>query len=244
MCWACYTSLSGGASALAGAAAGGPASAVGKAPMGDTEEKKKIDPKHLAIIGVGLLVALGFGAKTMMGSGSEGETLPEGGFAAPTKAPPNPAPPQPPPPAAPVGVAASPPTGGEVAAAGRMPFQFVASPNIRYAGATAAIVPTVTDAKVGEAKALAGMAHTQLNSLKKFAPVEIFVFNDERSARVLAMYQSKRRGAPLTSGDYQSPELVAVWKEVLVRYKSEGGRQSYSYPKDNPSNFWMSSARG
>ncbi|HEY0074340.1 MAG TPA: hypothetical protein VGB77_09580 [Abditibacteriaceae bacterium] len=245
MCWACYTSLTGGgvgAAALAGA--GAPMGAA--TPMADSDEKKKIDPKHLAIIGIGLLIAAGFGVSTMMGSGEgESDPLPFGGD---TVKPDKPA--GDPPPAvqaaAPSGanpVGPSAPTPGELGVAQKTPYQLVAAPNLRYSAATVAIVPTQNNVSPAEAKALATVAQQQILQKKKFAPVEIFVFNDEKSAQTLAAYQRRRRGAPLTASDYSSPDLAPAWKSVIIRHRNDGKRTAYTFPNLQPGSFWSNDSR-
>lgn len=244
MCWACYTSLTGGgvgATALAGA--GGP---IGTgATISDSEEKKKIDPKHLAIIGIGLLVAAGFGVSTMMGSGEgEEDPLPSGGqVVVPNKPAGDPPPIQAAGPSGANPVGPQGPTQTEMTKAEKTPYTMIATPNLRYAGATVAIVPTQNNVSTGDAKALAALAHQQILQKKKFSPVEIFVFNDERSAQILASYQRRRRGAPLTTSDYTASDLAPAWKSVIVRQRVVGKHTTYSSPQANPTNFWGSDGK-
>jgi hypothetical protein len=244
MCWACYTSLTGGgvgAAALAGA--GAPMG--GATPMADSDEKKKIDPKHLAIIGIGLLIAAGFGVSTMMGSGEgESDPLPFGGDTVkPNKPAGDLAPAPAPAPGGPNPVGPSAPTPGEVTKAEGIPYQLVVAPNLRYSAATVAIVPTQNNVSPAEAKALATLAQQRILQKKKFAPVEIFVFNDEKSAQILAGYQRRRRGAPLTAEDYSSPDLAPAWKSVIIRHRNDGKRTAYTFPQIQPNSFWSNDSR-
>lgn len=244
MCWACYTSLTGGgvgAAALAGA--GAPMG--GATPIADSDEKKKIDPKHLAIIGIGLLVAAGFGVSTMMGSGEgESDPLPFGGDTIqPNKLTPAPVTAQVPAASGPNPVGPSAPTPGEIGVAQKTPYQLVAAPNLRYSAATAAIVPTQNNVSAAEAKALAAVAQRQILQKKKFSPVEIFVFNDATSAQTLATYQRRRRGAPLTAADYSSPDLASAWKSVIIRHRNDGKRTAYTFPNIQPASFWANDSK-
>ncbi len=49
----------------------------GSTTISDSGEKKNIDPKQLALVGVVLLAALGFGVKTMIGGESEETGFPQ-----------------------------------------------------------------------------------------------------------------------------------------------------------------------
>lgn len=245
MCWACYTSLTGGgtgAAALAGA--GGPSLGGSSSPMTDSAEKKSIDPKQLAIIGVGLLVALGFGVKTMMGGGEESSDFP----ALPTSSgdTPKPQPASNPNPASvPVnGVAVPLPpvsgNGGGQAAPAQGYFRVVVSPNPRQKWGTAAIVPTQSKADKSAALSYAVMAKQHIDQTTRFSAVEIYVINDAGAASTLRAYQSKSKGAPLTESDYTNPALSNVWNNAILRYVWNNGKSTVTYPFENPNNFWSS----
>lgn len=247
MCWACYTSLTGGgggATALAGAAGG---AIGGPAPMADSGEKKSMDPKLLGIVGVCLLAAVGFGVNTMMsGGGSEDDPLPSGGTVVPDKGGSTQTPVTIPPVVSSGGpnpVSPSAPSQGEIKQASKTPYTMVSAPSLRYAGATVIIVPTQNNVSTSEAKALASVAYTQIMQQKKFSPVEIFVFNDEQSAQLLGGYQSKNRGAPLTTSDYGNPDIASCWKQAVLRQLSDGRKTVYSSPQSNPTNFWASDSK-
>jgi hypothetical protein len=119
----------------------------------------------------------------------------------------------------------------------------IAAPNPRYPTATIAILPTQNDVNESQARGLATFAHRQLDKVKKFDRVEIFVFNDPKSAQEFATFQNERKGAPMTSDLYDSPRLAAVWPKSQVRYLSSNNRVSYTSPMRNPTAFWKSQDR-
>ncbi len=251
MCWACYTSLSGGAAAPAvGGPAGGGAMAGAIAGGADAGgEKKKLEPKQLAIIGVGLLVVLGFAAKTLMGGGGGGgdDQLPtfDGSSSMNTQMNPpsgggttNQAP-----------IGAGPAAGGAapgapttVAGATPFPYKMVAGPNPQIEWATMGIVPNQGALAEPQARGLASFAHHYQEKVKKFPAWEIFVINNEQAAQAFAKYQNDRRGQRMGPGDYQSSELMNVWAFTPVRYVSVNGKVTYSSPQKNPTGFWRTSA--
>ncbi len=242
MCWACYTSLTGGVTAAGGLAAPGAAPLA----MADSGEKKKIEPKQLAIIGVGLVVLLGVGATVMMGGG---ETEPDdvaftSGAAKSTN--PNPAPAATtPPPVASTVVAGGPAPGAPAVAQvpQRFPYQMLGSPNPNASTATVAIVPTENDLTEGQARGLATFAHRQISRAKKWPAVEIFVFNDVPSAQAFATYQNKNlRTRSMSDGDYTNPQLAALWPKAIVRYYSRNERVWVTSPRGSSGNFWKSGA--
>lgn len=237
MCWACYTSLTGGVAAAGGITAPG----VSPITADEGGEKKKIEPKQLAIIGVGLLVLLGVGAKTMLGGGEPEADELEITTGAPAKAPaPAPAATQPPVSTVvgPSGPAPSVPA--SVVTPQRFPYQMLGSPNPNASTATVAIVPTENDLTEGQARGLAAFAHRQITKAKKWPAVEIFVFNDVESAQSFANYQNRLRGAALTESDYTSSTLTALWPKTLVRYYSRNERVWITSPRTNIGSFWKS----
>ena len=243
MCWACYTSLSGGVAAPGGTLAAPGAATV----MGDSGDKKKADPKQLAIIGVGLLVALGFGAKMMLGGGEEKEeilptfTSTKTGTGTPPPTPTT---------SEPINTGTTVQTGGTAPAqpagpvvqAPPFPYTLAAAPNARLPYATMAIVPNQGELKESEAQALAKFADRYQQKAKKFPTVEIFVINNPQQARRFAEYQSSRRGEQMTDRDYQA--LQDVWGSTPVRYVNKNGKASFSSPQRSPGNFWNTSSEG
>ncbi len=240
MCWACYTSLTGGgvgAAALAGAGAG---PIGGAAPMTDSGEKKSIDPKLLGIVGVCLLAAVGFGVKTMIGGeGGDPNDLPQ----LPTDKGEKPLPPV----AIPVtlpGLSAPVPLPPVTAEQNKgqeppaIPYRVVVSPNPRQKWGTVALAPVTGKVSETEARSWAMLAKQNIDRTFKFPAMEIFVINDPGAASVLKDYQNKRRGAPLTEADYSAPELAEVWNNAIVRFVWNGGKGSFSSPAKSPSSFW------
>jgi hypothetical protein len=249
MCWACYTSLTGGstgAAALAGAGGGAIGGAIGGAtPVTDSGEKKSIDPKQLAIVGVGLLVALGFGVKTMMGSGDDtgGGDLNGNG---PVVERPAPVAKAQTPPVIPVnGVQVPlPPVTSAQNGGNNVPAQYyrtVVSPDPKQKWGTMVIVPT-EKADEAQARSYALLAKQNMDNIKKFPALEIFVINDNEAAVTLRRYHNRNHAAPLTETDFKDPELSNVWKNTIVRYMWNGGHQTFTYPSKNPDNFWEDSA--
>lgn len=235
MCWACYTSLSGGV------AAAGALAAPGAAPMSDSGEKKKVEPKQLVIIGVALVVLLGLGAKMMIGGGDAPPDVLSMETGKPKATTPPPAPISPTtnietPSTTAFAQQPSQPTGAIAPA--RFPYQMLGAPNPTSQTATVAIVPTENDLSEGQAKGLAVFAHHQLNKIKKWPAVEVFVFNDVPAAQSFANYQNRLRGAAMTDSNYTSPELAALWPKALVRYYSRNERVWITSPRTNAGNFW------
>ncbi len=203
----------------------------------DSGEKKKMDPKQLAAVGVVLLIAAGFGVKTMMGGGESGDTGDI--ISMPPPAPPQNAEPSNSSsssgsPSVPTGPAPDMPKGS--APLEKFPYTMIAAPNSRYSAATVAIVPTENNLTEGQAKGLATFCHRHLKKVKDFKRVEIFVFNDTQAAQDFAGYQSEQRGAPLQ--DYTVPRLMALWPKAITRYWAEGDKAYYSSPQKSPTSFW------
>ena len=236
MCWACYTLLS-GESNVAGSTPGG-----AKAATDSGEEKKKIPPWQLAVIGVALLGGLFLGARTMMTPPSDGEEEetpttetaddpkktddkePETTPAAPASAP-----------------SAPPPAGTAVPAPQEAPFTVVVPPNPRLSVATMAIVPTDGTATGPQAAALAAYTRRQFKgNTKQWSSLYIYVFSDAQSAQYFAEYMKRRKGATLAASDYSY--LSNLWGSVLTRYEYttyKGKRVERAlYPSKNPNGWW------
>jgi hypothetical protein len=234
MCWACYTPLSGGG-AVGGASAAGGGGATA-ATTHDDGEKKKIPPWQLGVIGVGLLLAIGIGVRSMMPASSSDEgagidapagvdpAMPPspggGGEAAPAPSP-------------------SPSGGGSSITPEEAPYKIVVPPNPRVATATMAIVPTDGNVSGSQAASYAAAVRRQFGGqIKRWKVIYIYVFSDEKTAAAFADFMRQRRGAPLSSGDYAS--LSSLWGSTLARYEySPGsGRERALYPSRSPSNWW------
>ncbi|HEX8550735.1 MAG TPA: hypothetical protein VF681_04190 [Abditibacteriaceae bacterium] len=233
MCWACYTPLTGGAATA-------PASAPNSGPMvssgGELGLKKPIPPAQLAVLGVALLLALGFGAKTFMGGSTEEgplqPTVPTGGsdnF---------PTPPQgnvPPPPVVP---AVPPPGGGDVPQPPQQPppFSVVAPPNFGYSVGTLGILLTNPNTTSRQAASYAAYARQQMMRNKQWAVLHIYVFTDRESGVAFQQYQARRKSAPLEARDFAA--LANLWPRVLVRYEYNRGAEGILLPSRSPGNWW------
>jgi len=243
MCWACYTPLSG--ELAASAASNKPLAA---ATAGD-EEKKKIPPWQMAVVGVALLGGLFFGVRAMMPA-SEGEAEGEGTPPAETTPPPAPGPgaPPPPPPSpgmpAPAPAAPGPPPAAGVPAPPpqEATYKVIVPPNPRLSVSTMAIIPTGNVATGAQAASLASFARRQLPSriTKRWSTLYIYVFADRETAEYFARYMRRRKGRALTNDDYT--HLQSMWNSVLVRYTYttyKGKRvERILYPSKNPSGWW------
>ena len=250
MCWACYTSLTGAGASVTGAAAlVGVDGSIGATSIGGSDEKKKIDPKHLAIIGVGLLVAVGFGVNTMMSGGGGEEqimdfTVDKGGSTsgasgtttvqqtAPVASGDNPVGP---------GSQTSGPSGGGPTLG--PPYRVVVSPHPRQDWGTMALV--ASDEKINEAQAKTYIldAKQKIEARKKFPAMEIFVITDQGAGASFARFQNRRKGAPLRESEYMDPSLSNVWSKTILRYVKNGKIESVTSPMRNPTGFWRERGR-
>lgn len=232
MCWACYTPLSGSGASASGAAAGG-AAAAAPATAYEDGEKKKIPPWQLGVIGVGLLLVVGIGVRSMMpGSSSEADA----GLDSP---PPGMDPAQPsqnggasPAPSSPTPT----PGGGGSVAPAEAPYKIVVPPNPKMATATMAIVPTDSNASGPQAASYAAYVRRQFGTTSSWKTIYIYVFSDEKAADAFGEYMRKRRGAPLSTSDYAT--LSNLWGSTLARYEYSSGKERVVYPSKNPSGWW------
>lgn len=235
MCWACYTPLSGsGAVGGTTAAAGG-----GAAATHEEGEKKKIPPWQLGVIGVGLLLAVGIGVRSMMpASSSDGGdmgAIPPAEGIDPAGVPPGGG-------GGDGGPAPSPGSGnsgGSSITPKEAPFKIVVPPNPRLSTATMAIVTTDGNASGPQAASYAAYVRRQLIGSNRWAKIYIYVFSDEKSAQAFADFMKQRRGAELSGGDYAS--LSSLWGSALARYEYSGGKERVLYPSKNPSGWWYNS---
>lgn len=235
MCWACYTPLSGesnGAGSTPGRA---------EAATDSGEEKKKIPPWQMAVIGAALLGGVFLGVRTMMPAPSDAEeeetstTETTGGTTTPDASGPGPSAPPAPAPSAP------PPAGTAVPAPQEAPFTVVVPPNPRLSVATMAIVPTDGTATGPQAAALASYTRRQFKgNTKQWRSLYIYVFSDAQSAQYFAEYMKRRKGAALAASDFSY--LSNLWGSVLTRYEYttyKGKRVERAlYPSKNPNGWW------
>lgn len=233
MCWACYTPLSGDG----GSAAAAPRPAV----QSEEREKPGFATWQIGLVVVVLLGAIGFGAKTFLGSSSEED----GDMPAPT-APDRPGPrnniggnnntntnfnssiPSPSPGTQPV-QPATPQTGS---------YSVVASPNPKYTWGVIGIVPSDPNTTTDQAAQMAaGMRQKMMSNNKKWAKLHIYVFKDRQTGNTFRKYQTGRKGAPLDGPDYQNLS-GNVWPNTLIRYEYDRGVEGVQIPQQNPTAWW------
>lgn len=237
MCWACYTPLSGSSAASpAGAAPGGRSAPAATA---NADEKPKIPPWQLAVIGIGVLLAAGLGVRTLMPADSEDT---EDDSTPPAAATANDPQPGAPPPAPEAVVSAAPQGGGAVVVTPtEAPFTIVVPPNPKLSVATMAIVPTDNTTSGPMAASYAAYVRRQYSAqAKNWSTLYIYVFSDAQSAQYFANLMKRRRGAALTESDMSS--LSTLWSSTLARYEysTERGKrvERVQYPSKNPSGWW------
>jgi hypothetical protein len=250
MCWACYTPLSAGpAPAAAGARApiakpgpgGPPGPGVGE---GEEGEKKKLslDPKVIGLLAF-LFVGGGIAAFMNMGHSSGGD---DGGGDTPADTPPaqsggntggqQPAPqPQPDAQIAQSNTQIAP---GTLPPVTPIPYTPVVPPNPNLATATIGIVPSRPNVTAAEAAGLARFAKNQYQKQRKWSSMQIFVFENQQTARAFGDYQARRRGAQLSPADYQSLANANVWSGTPACYEMQGKVEFVTYPSKSPSNWW------
>ncbi len=234
MCWACYTPLS-------GSAAGGnvPAGANRNthSATSDGEEKKAIPPWQLAVIGIGLLLAIGTGIKSMMPASTE---APMDDLPAVTQNPTEAGAPAPA--AAPAAVVSAAPGGGVSVTPTEVPFKIIVPPNPRTSVATIAIVTNDKNASGAMAASYAAFVRRQYaGQLKNWHTLYIYVFSDTQSAQEFAQVMKRRRGAALSSNELAS--YTSIWRGAAARYEYSvsGGKriERVRYPSNNPSGWWQ-----
>lgn len=249
MCWACYTPLAAGPAPAGGARApiakpngpgGPPGPGVGE---GEEGEKKKLalDPKVIGLLAF-LVVGGGIAAFMNMKPSSSGDGE-EGGGQDPPAATTNNNPP------ANSGGGGG---GGEVQVAqsnvqvqsgtlpapASLPYTPVVPPNPGMATATIGIVPAKPNMGSAEAASLARFAKNQYQKSGRWTNIQIFVFDNQRAAQAFGDYQARRRGAPLSAGDYQSLANANVWSATPACYEMRSKTEFVTYPAKNPSSWW------
>lgn len=235
MCWACYTPLS-------GSAAGGnvPAGANRNthSATSDGEEKKSIPPWQLAVIGIGLLLAIGTGVKSMMPASTGEEPASDIPAVTQNPAEPGAAAPAPVPAAAVVSAA---PGGGANVTPTEVPFKVILPPNPRTSVATIAIVTNDKNASGPMAASYAAYVRRQYASQNnRWTTLYIYVFSSDQGAQEFAKIMRQRRGAALSSNDMSSH--TTLWSSAVARYEYSavnGKRvERVLYPSKNPSGWW------
>lgn len=239
MCWACYTPLSG--SPLAG----GPAASVagrtpgGQSPAGgltadESETKKGVDPKLIAILA---FLLVGGGVAFLVNSSMS--KPPEDGPIAPRKDPETPdqpfqpnTPSQSPPLSIPSGPNTSTPP-AEVP----VPFTVVTSPNPKYPTGTMGILVPPTMGVV-QIAGVAKFAKNQYTRNGKWGRMQIFAFSDKTSAEAWKRFQEPRRGAPMDRDDYQALATQGLWASTPVFLETSGKKEVVHYPSRNSTSWW------
>ncbi len=244
MCWACYTPLTGGASA-AGAAGMGAAAKLGGSPglsaPPDLEEKPKakVSPVQMGVIGVALVVLLGMGLRSMNGPALPDvppdrlPDVPGGTRGGPSFIPPSPGQPAPQPPQG------GPQTGDPVP---EMTYSVTTPPSVKSSWATVGIVPEAANTDRVMAGRLASLAHQRYSKTGKWEGIYVYAFADKQTASVFQKYQQSRRGAPLEPGDYDNPSLQSIWPKTLARYEFSKGQEAIRYPQVNPTAWFAGSS--
>lgn len=234
MCWACYTPL--GDAVPAGGAASGTTAPAGKDLGLEDEEKEKIPPWQLAVIGAGLLTAIGFGVFNFMPSGNTSGGSDD--FDDMPMDPPISQEAQPTQQSSPVTFSSS---GTASVTPTEAPFSVVVSPNPRYSTGTMAIVPKDKNVSGATAASYAAYVRRQYAAqMKRWSTFYVYVFSDQAQAQEFAKIMRQRRGAPLSSSDYAS--LTPLWRAATARYEysaRNGQRiERVVYPSQSPNNWW------
>lgn len=246
MCWACYTPLAGGAGgAVAGAdGAGGTAAMSTPTIISDEGEKKPVEKWQIALIGVALLLGVGFGVRSMIGGETGGDdgtgtadnmgtittTVVDPGNGGAPVAPPSP------------GTTTTVPNpgmgGGGPVAPEPAPYTVVSPANPQSDWGVLGIVPTVPNITPQRAASLAAAAYKQFKN-NGWKAMHIYVFADNQAGQVFSDFQLPRRSAALGAGDYG--QLTQLWPRCLVRYEVNGPRARVHYPSKQPNSWWSRS---
>ncbi len=246
MCWACYTPLTGGGSALASGGAIAPGGALGGA-MGAggapgidevtadaSAPGKGMQPWQMGVIGLGVLLVgylafttlfpsdSGYSTVDPVGETKMGELPPESPPGPGISDPPPQAPPLPPPTAAPPQDTSK---GAE--------FTVVAPPNAKQRWATVGILLS-EGIDIRRASAAAAAAAQQALVGGRWGGVHVFVFSDKDAASAFRGYQRGRNGAPVNLSAI--PSRLGVSSKVLLRYElTRDGKQKLDLPSANSS---------
>jgi hypothetical protein len=238
MCWACYTPLAGGAGgavAGAGGAGGGTAAMSTPAMISDEGEKKPVEKWQIALIGVALLLGVGFGVRSMMGGDPTVEELP---LTAPQPGAGNTLPPvNTPPVTSPEASGGGPITSGPVPPPEPVPFTMVSAPNASQPWSVMAIVPTDPRTTPQRAVGLARFVRSAMGVAKN-KPMQIYVLSDRQAGSVFNEFQIQRRQSALGAAEYSQLAQTQLWSRCLAFYEVNGGRERFLYPSRSPGNWW------
>jgi hypothetical protein len=195
--------------------------------------KKPITPVQMGVVVVGLLIALGFGAKTFFGGGEANVSVDTP--IAPTDTTPNMAPTNvtiPPPPV----ISPNPPAAVEIPPPVELPFTIVTLPNNKFNVGTMGVVMTRTGVTPREAAATAVALRQKMMRGKKWLTLHIYVFADRDAAVQFQQFQSRRSGAPLGPGDFSA--LSTLWPKTIIRYEYNRGAEGFLIPSQSPNSWW------
>lgn len=116
------------------------------------------------------------------------------------------------------------------------PYKMIAPPNPKADFAISGILASRNNPTVAQAKELAVLSHKMVDKVKVFPTTMIFVFNNLYAAQNFAVFQNRRRGAPLSAEAFQ--KIAPEMKKVVVCYFSDRGVVRYFEPAKDPANWW------
>ena len=235
MCWACYTPLSGGVTAST-SASNGPVGTMGA--MDEKSRKAPIPMWQIGVLGLAVVVGLGFLATSLMGGSTSGNDSPTYGpianstvgttttrpsFTGSANTSPSIG-------APPAVVPAAP-----ITATGEVRFTMSLPPTRGIPWGTMAIVPT-DGAASQDAAGLAATAARQMSRTGRWDGLDVYVFGDAEAAQRFAQHQRLTNGAALGPDDYNS--MRDLWPSALLCYQYSNGNESIRYPARNPDGWW------
>ena len=193
---------------------------------------------QIGVLGLAVVVGLGFLATSLMGSSATNDAPAYGPIAqrsSKTSITINPSfggstntsPSSDAPPAV---VPASP-----VTSTGEVRYTMSVPPTRGIPWGTMAIVPAA-GASSQDAAGLAATAARQMSRTGRWDGLYVYVFGDAASAQTFAQYQRQNEGEALDTGDYNA--LRDLWPNALLCYEYSNGNEAVRYPSKNPSGWW------
>ena len=235
MCWACYTPLTGGAAGVGGTAA----MAATPVATAEPKEKKAIEPWQLGVVGLAVLLALGFGASQMMGGGGD-NVEPDATPGTIPKPPPRPGSPATgPSPDVFTGKVNVPQSGGggQVDVSKALNYSVASPPNPDKQWGVVALVPNDPNVTPQIAAGMAQFAFQQFGGKTKWKAMQIFVFRNREAALQFNRFQIGRKYDVVADDDY--PSLAAIWPSCMVRFESNGNAApDIRFPSQRPTSWW------
>ena len=118
------------------------------------------------------------------------------------------------------------------------PSIVIAPPHPNVSWPAMAIVPTESNIAHAEAARMAASVRKKImgSNAKRWKGLNIYVFNDVKSAQRFKAYQDKRQGRPLQAPDFV--RLTPIWPKALAFYTYSQGRERVSYPRLDPKGWW------